>query len=176
MESFSHQDVVARDNIRIFEYALNSAGIKTLEFGAFFLFAVAALVYPLTHFDPWGWMIVPAVLGIAGIGLVIAAQYWRIFAKNAFIAFDDDYFFVSNDKNRAAAIPWTEIGIESAGLKDPKAGANFKMHIGNQTVRVRLFTPFVCIPRFDSVLAVILTHIKENEDNRKAAEKRSKHQ
>ena len=85
---------------------------------------------------------------------------------------DDVHLFVGSDKRRIRAIPWSSLDIESAGLKDPKSGADLKMTLGNTSVRVRLFTPFVCIPHFDNVLAVILTHIQENAKAAQKGEKR----
>lgn len=169
MKTITHQDVISRDNIHIYEYAININGIRSLEFCAIFLFAIAALIYPFTDFDPWYWAIVPIVLGIAGIFVLIITQYWRIFAKKAFLAYDDEFLFVSNDRNKAYAIPWNVLDVKNSGLADPKSGANLKMSIDGETVRVRLFTPFVCIPKFDVCLATILTHIQENEKKKNAA-------
>lgn len=174
MEFLTYQDVTSRDNIQVFDYVLNTSGIKSLEFGAFFLFVIAASIYPATMFEPWAWLVVSIVLGIAGIAILAFAQYWRIFAKRAVLAYDDVHLFVGSDKRRIRAIPWSSLDIESAGLKDPKSGADLKMTLGNTSVRVRLFTPFVCIPHFDNVLAVILTHIQENAKAAQKGEKRRK--
>ena len=126
------------------------------------------------QFDPWGWIIVSVVFAMAGIAILIIAQYWRLFAKRAILAYDNANLYVGNDRNHIRSIPWASLDVESAGLKDPKSGADLKMTIDGESVRVRLFTAFVCIPHFDEVLAVILTHIQENAKAQRPSSKRSK--
>ena len=92
LKTITQKEVFARDDVHIFNYALNTAGIKALEFGALFIIAIGVAIYPATHFDPPAWMIVPIVLSIAGILALAVGQYWRGFVKKALIAYDDEYF------------------------------------------------------------------------------------
>ncbi len=174
METLTFRDIAKRENVKTCDYVLNTNGIRSLEFGAFFLFVIAAGIYPATQFDPWGWIIVSVVFAMAGIAILIIAQYWRLFAKRAILAYDNANLYVGNDRNHIRSIPWASLDVESAGLKDPKSGADLKMTIDGESVRVRLFTAFVCIPHFDEVLAVILTHIQENAKDQQPSSKRSK--
>ena len=119
----------------------------------------------MTHFDPWYWMIPPIILSVLGIVLIIAAQYWRSFVKNAFIAYDNDYLFVTDDRNKARMIPWKILDLHNTGLAAPGKGADLVFNIDGEKFPVRLFTPIVCIPQFQAVLSAILTHIKENSGN-----------
>ena len=162
LERKTQKEVFERDDIHIHQYTLNPSGVRMMEFGALFVFAIAVIIYPMTHFDPWYWMIPPIILSVFGIVLLIAAQYWRSFVKNAFIAYDDEYLFVTDDRNQARVIPWNKLDLQNTGLAAPGKGADLVFNIDGEKFPVRLFTPIVCIPQFQAVLSAILTHIKEN--------------
>ncbi len=164
----TEKEVYSRNDIHIFHYSINAAGMKVIEFGAIFLLVIAVLIYPFTHFDPPAWKIVPLVLAPIAIVLFAVAQHWRRFAKRAFIAYDDEFLFVGNNPNAVDAIPWSKLNIKNSGLADPNAGANILMQFEDSKVRLRLFTPLVCIPDFQTVLYTILTHINENEKANKS--------
>lgn len=162
LKKMSQKEIMARDDIHIFSYILNITGVRTLEFGALFLFCMAVLVYPTTHFDPPVWMAVPVVLSVLGIAALSYAQYWRIFAKKAILAYDDEFLFVGSNPNCVACVPWEKLDIENSGLADPRSGANTLIQLDGEKVSLKLYTNFVCIPQFENVLFTILTHIKEN--------------
>lgn len=176
MKTLTRKEVYTRDNIHIYEYVL-SPGVRMLEFGAFFLFVIAVSVYPFTHFDPKIWMIAPIILSIGGIAALSVAQYWRSFAKKAYIAYDDAFLIVGYRPEKALCIPWEKLNVQSAGLSDEKAGMDLRMQIDEEIVHLRLFTNFVCIPDFQNVLCTILTHVRENEQKAKSPspKKKEKH-
>ena len=168
-ERLPKEEVFARDDIHIFTYVPNMAGIRAIEFGALFVFVIAVLVYPMTHFEPRAWMIMPMILVPIGIALLVFAQYWRRFVRDAFLTYDDKNFYVGSDPRRTVVVPWHIMTLKSTGLSDPKAGANLRMTCGQESVRVRLFTNVVCIPQFDALLYTILVHVKENESSAKTS-------
>ena len=102
------------------------------------------------------------VLSITAMIALSVAQYWRSFAKKALLAYDDEFLFVGNDPNRIVCIPWEKLTLQNSGLAEPGKGANIRMNIDGENVPVRLYTPVVCIPQFETVLHTILTHIKTN--------------
>ena len=162
LERKTQKEVFERDDIHIFQYTLNPTGVRMMEFGSLFLFTIAVLIYPMTHFEPRFWMIPPIILAALGIYLLIVAQYWRAFAKSGFIAYDKDYLFISDDKNKARMIPWNILDLQNTGLAAPGKGADLKFNIDGEKFPVRLFSPVVCIPQFKEVLSAILPHIKDN--------------
>ncbi len=166
----TEKEVVIRNDIHIFHYSINASGMKVIEFGAIFLLVIAVIVYPFTHFDPPAWKIVPLILSPIAIVLFGMAQHWRRFAKKAFLAYDDEFLFVGNNPGAVDCIPWAKLNVKNSGLADPNAGANILMNIEGNKIRLRLFTPLVCIPDFQTVLYTILTHINENEKANKSKE------
>lgn len=163
MKILTQEEVVQRDNIHIFTYTLNVTALKMLDFGALFLLMMAACVYPFTHFDPVGWMIAPVILGVGAVISLIVAQYWRKYAQKAFLAYDDEYFFVGSGADKVSCVPWDKLDIHNSGLAAPGKGANFVINIDGDKVPVRLFSTVVCIPQFETVLRTILKHIQANE-------------
>ncbi len=168
LKRMTQKEVFARDDIHVFEYAVNDLGIRIMEFGSLFLLVLAAMIYPLTHFEPQFWMIAPIVLLVAAVGLYIAARYWRSYAKKAVLAYDDEFLFVGNDPKAVACIPWEIVDVHNTGLAKPKSGADLKMCFDGEKVRLRLFTTVVCIPQFETVLYTILNHVNENQKKGKA--------
>ena len=137
-------------------------GLKMMEFGALFLLAIGVAIYPFTHFDPPAWMAVPIVMAILAILLFANAWKWRSYAKKAYVAYDDECLIVANDPEAAVCIPWNVLTVQNSGLSAPGSGADIEMHIDGEAVRLRLFTNVVCIPQYQTVLYVILDHIKKN--------------
>ena len=170
MQKMTEKEVYSRNDIHIFHYQLNLSGIKVMEFGAIFLLVIAVVIYPFTHFDPPAWKIAPLILTPIAIFLFAVTQHWRRFAKKAFVAYDEECLFVGNDPKAVDCIPWSKIDVKNSGLADPNAGANILMKIEGSDIRLRLFTNFVCIPEFQTVLYTILTHINDNEKAKKKAQ------
>lgn len=164
MKILTQPEVVQRDDIHIFTYCVNTTALKMLDFGALFMMLMAAAVYPFTHFDPMAWMIAPIVLTIAAIISLVTAQYWRNYAKKAFLAYDDEYFFVGYHTDKVNCIPWNKLNIQNSGLAAPGKGANFVITIDDTKVPVVLFSTLVGIPQFETVLRTILTHIQANAE------------
>lgn len=164
----SLKEILARDNVHTFQYSMNMAGVKSLEFCALFLLVVGVSVYPFTHFDPPAWMIMPIVVGIGAIAVFLVAQFWRSFAKSAFVAYDDEFLFVGDRHENAVCIPWNVVDVHNTGLAEPGKGADLKMNFDGEKVRLILFSPIVCIPQFETVLHTILEHIKDNQPAKKS--------
>lgn len=169
LKRLTQKEVFARDDIHIFQYSTNMNGLKMMDFGALFLLAVGAAIYPLTHFDPAIWMAVPVVMAVFGFTLFGISWHWRRYAKTAYVAYDDEYLIVANDPESAVCIPWSELTLENSGLADPNAGADIRIHVQDETVQLRLFTNLVCIPQFQTVLYTILDHIKQNQGEASSA-------
>ncbi|MBR4986101.1 MAG: hypothetical protein IKY83_10220 [Proteobacteria bacterium] len=162
MLRMTEKEIVSRDNLHLYQYSINVAGIKAMDFGVVFLLCLALIVYPMTKFDPPIWLAVPIVLACIALTVLFFAQKWRRFTQKAFVAFDDEYLFICNGEPKAAAIPWDVLTLENTGLKDPKAGANLMLAIDGQKIPLRLFTGIVCIREFETVLYAILEHIQKN--------------
>ncbi|MBQ1924632.1 MAG: hypothetical protein II180_00770 [Proteobacteria bacterium] len=167
MLRMTEKEILSRDNMHMFQYSLNVAGIKTMDFGVVFLLCLAVLIYPFTHFDPPAWMAAPIVLALIAITVLIYSQKWRRFAKKAFVAYDNEYLFVCNGESQAHAISWDALDLDNTGLKDPKAGANLMLSLEGKKIPLRLYTGIVCIREFETVLYTMLEHIQKNEKDKK---------
>ena len=163
MLRMTEKEILARDNMHMFQYSLNIAGIKTMDFGVVFLLCIAVVIYPFTHFDPPIWMAAPVVLAAGAFIVLFFSQKWRRFAKKAFVAYDEEYLFVCNGESDAAAISWDALTLDNTGLKDPKAGSNLLLTIENNKIPLRLYTSIVCIHEFETILYTVLEHIQKNE-------------
>lgn len=168
MKIIDKKSVLLRDQLTVYDYSLNIKAIKMFELGAFFLLAIAALVYPITGFDPPLWAVAPIVLGILATAVFSFTQYWRAFAKKAFVAYDKDELFITTGGNRAMCIAWKDLDIDNSGLSNPESGGILLMKLGTKTIKLRLFSAFVCIPRFEEVLKVMLQNIKKNHEAKEA--------
>ena len=169
MQYKTQKDVLETDGIAVFQYSLNRRAINMFEVGAFFLLIIAALIYPVTHFEPRQWMAAPIVLAVLAVAAFFTAQKWRHFVQNEFVAWDADNFYVTQGRKGVAVIPWKVLTLDNTGLKDPNAGAILNILIGpnEPLVQLRLASGFIIIEKFQNVLATILTHIKENIEREK---------
>ncbi|MFA5625623.1 MAG: hypothetical protein WC966_11310 [Bradymonadales bacterium] len=164
MEEISLAELTKQDNIEKFDYTPNLNGMRFLEFLALFFCMIAALVYPVTYFDPRPWMIAPIVLGGAAIALFSVVQYWRRYAKKSYVAYDDDYLYVVN-MGRATRIAWERLNLENSGIAKTKERAGvFTLQIDDKKLILRLFSSFVWLAKFQDVLGTMLTHIQKNEN------------
>lgn len=164
----SRKEVFETDGVAIFYYALNQRAIKMFEFGAFFLLIVATLIYPVTQFEPRPWMAATLGLAVAATAAFATARYWRMFVSTEFIAWDKDHFYVTQGHKGVAVIPWNVLNLDNTGLKDPTSGSVLNVHVSphDPIVKLRLVAGFIIIDKFQNVLATILTHIKQNMENK----------
>ena len=160
----SRKEVYETDGVTIFSYSLNQRAVKMFEFGAFFLLIVATLIAPLTNFEPRQWMAVALALALAATAAFCTARYWRMFATTEFIGWDEDNFYVTQGRKGVAVIPWNVLDLNNTGLKDPTSGSVLNIHLSPEEpiIKLRLVAGFIIVQKFQTVLATILTHIKQN--------------
>ena len=160
----SRKEVFETDGVAIFSYSLNQRAVKMFEFGAFFLLIVAMLIAFITHFEPRQWMAAALALSLAATAAFCTAKYWRTFATTEFVGWDQDNFYVTQGRKGVAVIPWNVLDLNNTGLKDPTAGSVLNIHISpdDPIIKLRLVAGFIIVQKFQTVLATILTHIKQN--------------
>jgi len=162
MQTLPPKTVLERKDLSVFRYDLNVRAVKLFEVGSLFLLGLAALVYPLTHFEPRQWIVAPVVLGALGMAMFCVSQYWRAFAKHAFVAFDRDHLYVATHSRRAHAMAWRDFDLDNSGLKAPDAEGILTMRFGSQRIKLYLVGGFVHIPQFQTILGTLLSHIRDN--------------
>lgn len=162
MEDIDLLQIKTRSDLERFNYTPNYNGMRFLEFLALFLCLIAALVYPVTYFEPKAWMIAPIILGLVAIGLFSLVQYWRRYARVSFIAYDKEYLYLVN-MGRAKRVRWALLTLQNSGIasNNERAGV-FCIQIDGQKVILRLFSSFVWLAQFQEVLGTVLTHIQAN--------------
>jgi len=166
MKYITRKELFETDGITVFTYNLNLRAVKMFEFGSLCLLVVAAFIYPMTHFEPREWMVVPILLAIAAIAAYATSQRWRYFIKNEYLGWDETNLYVTQGSKGCAVIPWNALTLENSGLKDPNSGSVINIHLPNEPlIQLRLVTGFVIVSNFQNVLAAILLHIKQNMEN-----------
>ena len=163
MQYISRKELLETDGVTVFTYNLNKRAIKMFEFGAVCLLIIAALIYPMTHFDPPQWKVAPVALGIASTVAYFTAQKWRAYVKKEYVGWDATNLYITQGSKGVAVVPGKKLTLDNSGLKDQFTGSVIYIHLENEpVVPLRLVAGFVILSKFRDVLATILTHIKQN--------------
>ena len=150
------------DEVTVFRYAVNPAGLGLFVGAALLSFAIAAAAAYFTDFDSTLWNIAAAIFAAAGLTATTYAAYWHEFAAKNVIALDDERLLVGRPDRALWAVDWSLLDVEAIGLQRmqmTRMRGKLDVRVPGREIGVHLFNMIAYLEDIQEFVGAVLPRV-----------------